>query len=177
MVSYPYSVERDDNGTLLVSFPDFPEAHTFGEDEADVAVRAVDALATVVDAYIRARRPLPEPSRTTKFAATLPALMSTKADIYRAMLRTDVSKSELAKRLHWHPPQIDRLLDMTHGSRLDQLEAAATALGGHLEISIAGIQNKVHRPVITAKRFLSSTQRTAIRAALQNRRAKTAKAR
>jgi antitoxin HicB len=36
-MEYPVTLERDDNGTILVSFPDLPEAHTFGEDESDAA--------------------------------------------------------------------------------------------------------------------------------------------
>ena len=30
---YPIKLKRDTNDTLLVSFPDFPEAHTWGEDK------------------------------------------------------------------------------------------------------------------------------------------------
>ncbi len=29
MVKYPVTLKLDTNGTLLVSFPDVPEAHTF----------------------------------------------------------------------------------------------------------------------------------------------------
>jgi antitoxin HicB len=35
MLAYPIVLEPDDNGTLLVTLPDVPEAVTFGEDEAD----------------------------------------------------------------------------------------------------------------------------------------------
>jgi antitoxin HicB len=59
MLRYPIVLERDDNDTLLVSFPDFPEAHTFGEDEADALVRAKDALMTVLEARIRDRESIP----------------------------------------------------------------------------------------------------------------------
>src|SRR5262245_43037678 len=31
-VDYPVVLEKDDNETILVSFPDFPEVHTFGTD-------------------------------------------------------------------------------------------------------------------------------------------------
>jgi antitoxin HicB len=61
-VEYPVHLEWDDNETWLVSFPDFPEAHTTGRDEADALAHAVDALATVVDAYLKDRLPIPPPS-------------------------------------------------------------------------------------------------------------------
>jgi hypothetical protein len=47
-----------------------------------------------------------------------------------------VNKTELAKRLQVHLPQVDRLLNIRHGSKLDQLEAAAKALGLRLTISL-----------------------------------------
>ena len=50
---YPVKLKRDTNGTILVGFPDFPEAHTFGEDNQDALLRAVDALETVRQAYTK----------------------------------------------------------------------------------------------------------------------------
>jgi antitoxin HicB len=39
--------------------------------------------------------------------------------------------------LGWKAPQTDRLFDLGHASRLDQLDAAAKALGKHIEIGLA----------------------------------------
>ena len=55
----------------------------------------------------------------------------------RAMTEQGVKKSELARRLGWHMPQADRLFDLRHASRLDQIEAAARALGRTLEVRVA----------------------------------------
>jgi hypothetical protein len=63
--------------------------------------------------------------------------MRTKVQIYEAMRTQHVGKAELARRLNVHLPQVDRLLNLTHGSKLDQLEAAARALGGELDVSVA----------------------------------------
>ena len=49
----------------------------------------------------------------------------------------DSHLAELARRLGWHMPQVDRLLDLHHASRLDQAEAALNALGRRLEVSVA----------------------------------------
>lgn len=134
MVRYPVNLEPDDNGTVLVTFPDFPEAHTFGDDEAEALARAVDALETVIDAYIRDRRDVPSPSAVTGAGVTLPSLVAAKVQLYGAMRQQHVGKAELAKRLGAHLPQVDRLLDVRHGSKLDQLEAAAHALGAYLDV-------------------------------------------
>jgi antitoxin HicB len=47
MLRYPVTLEVDTNDTTLVSFPDFPEAHTFGDDENEAPARAADLLEDV----------------------------------------------------------------------------------------------------------------------------------
>ena len=41
MLEYPIMLEEDDNDTLLVTSPDFPELTTFGDDREDAIARAV----------------------------------------------------------------------------------------------------------------------------------------
>ena len=145
-MEYPVLLERDDNKTILVSFPDFPEAHTYGDTEAGALARAEDALATVVDAYMKDRRDIPLPSAAiAKHRVTMPALMEAKIALYESMRRANVTKAELARRLKWHPPQVDRLLAMRHGSRLDQIERALQVLGKRLVVGVED-QTRVRRP-------------------------------
>ena len=139
-MDYPIRLERDDNGTVLVSFPDFPEVHTFGDTEADAVARAADALATGVDAYIKDRRHIPLPSATVaRHRVTMPALVEAKVALYRTMRVAKVSKSELARRLDVHLPQIDRLLEVHHGSQLGQLESAFRVLGKRMVVGLEDI--------------------------------------
>lgn len=145
-MNYPVKLERDDNDTILFTFPDFPEAHTFGEDVEDALKRAPDALATAIDAYIKDRRDIPLPSPTvTKHRVTVPALIEVKIRLYETMRDAKVGKSELARRLNWHLPQVDRLLEMTHGSKLDQLETAFRAMGKRLVIGVENVGPIVRR--------------------------------
>ena len=53
------------------------------------------------------------------------------------MREQGIGKAELARRLQCHLPQIDRLLDLEHASRLDQLEQAFAAVGKRLEVAIS----------------------------------------
>jgi antitoxin HicB len=139
-MDYPITLERDDNGTLLVSFLDFPEAHTFGDDVEEALQRAPDALATAIDAYIKDRRDIPLPSAiVTKHRVMVPALVEAKIRLYETMRGAGVRKADLAKRLKWHLPQVDRLLEMTHGSKLEQLESAFHAMGKRLVIGVEDI--------------------------------------
>jgi len=45
--------------------------------------------------------------------------------------------AELARRLGWHMPQVDRLFDLRHASKLDQIETAARSLGRTVEVLVA----------------------------------------
>ena len=56
--------------------------------------------------------------------------------IYEAMHAGGVRKAELARRLGIHMPQVDRLLDLRHASRLEQIDAALRALGKQLVVSV-----------------------------------------
>jgi antitoxin HicB len=147
-MDYPIKLTRDDNDTVLVDFPDFPEAHTFGTDATDATRRAVDALATVIDAYVRDRRPIPAPS-AGRVRLAVPALLETKIRLYQTMQALRVSKAELARRLSWHQPQVDRLLAMTHGSQLEKIEAAFSALGKRLGVHVEDVA--IGRPARRAR--------------------------
>jgi len=139
MLSYAVKLKKDTNGTILVEFPDVPEAHTFGEDRDDALRHAVDALETALSIYVDDRRDIPRPSPVgsrTK-AVIVPALSEAKLALYSAMRASRVSKTQLARRLNCHLPQVDRLLDLRHASRLDQMEAAFRALGKTLSIQIS----------------------------------------
>lgn len=134
MMQYPVTLAADDNNTILVTFPDFPEAVTFGDDREQALAHAVDALETIIDAYIRDRQTIPTASTGGDAVVTVPALLAAKVQLYQEMRRQKVNKTTLAQRMNVHLPQIDRLLDVKHGSKIEQLEAAAEALGGHLDI-------------------------------------------
>src|SRR5580658_2993998 len=136
MMQYPVTLARE-GSKITVSFPDFPNVHTYGDDEAEALARAVDALETYLMGMIEDREPVPDPPRAKRRQRliTLPALTEAKIELYRQMRAAGVGKAELARRLHCHLPQIDRLLNLNHGSRLDQIEQALLAVGKRLTIS------------------------------------------
>ena len=128
-----------DGNTVLVSFIDVPDAMTFGADEDEALLQAVDALETALSFYVEARKPLPVASKAKRGQRTVrpSALEGAKLGVYQGMTEQGIKKAELARRLGWHTPQVDRLFDLRHASRLDQIEAAARVLGRHLEVRVA----------------------------------------
>ncbi len=127
---YAVTLGRDEDGGVVVRFPDVPEAQAAGEYEADALVRARDVLAGAFTAYIKERRPIPRPSdRPGHRLVKLPILIEAKLCLYEAMREARIGRGELARRLHWHRPQVDRLLNLRHASKLEKLEVAAAVLG------------------------------------------------
>ena len=136
MIDYPVKLTADDNGTVLVTSPDFPELTTFGDDQDEALARAADALEEAIAARVARRADVPPPSRG-EYRATLPTLTAVKVLLYQGMKDQDIGKAELARRLGWHLPQVDRVLDVQHHSRLDQLDAALGAIGLRLHVTVA----------------------------------------
>ena len=138
MFEYPVTLTPDGD-TFLVSFVDVPEAITFGADEDEALLQAIDALETALSFYVQARKPLPVPSKAKRGQRTVrpSVLEGAKLGVYQAMTEQGIKKAELARRLGWHMPQVDRLFDLRHASRLDQIEAAARVLGKRIEVRIA----------------------------------------
>ena len=134
---YPLVLTADDNGTLLVTCPDLPEVTTFGADRDDALAHAADAIEEAIAARIAARQDVPLPkARRRGMAVALPTQVVLKVLLYRAMRDARLSKAALARRLGVHGPQVDRLLDLNHASRLDQMEAALAALGQRIVVDV-----------------------------------------
>ena len=60
---YPSIIKQGPEGAYIVSFPDFPEALTFGSTECEAALEAVDCLREALRGRIRDGEELPSPSR------------------------------------------------------------------------------------------------------------------
>lgn len=135
--SYPAELAVGKDG-VSVSFPDVPEALTHGADEAEALLRAVDALETALEMYVDEGQDLPEASKPRRGQRTVSpsALFVMKLFIYLGMRERKVRKADLAKILQWHMPQVDRVLDLHHDSRIDQIEAALGALGKRIDIHV-----------------------------------------
>lgn len=139
-LNYPVELTPDASiGGFTVTFPDVPEAITEGDDLDEALLRAVDALETALSFYTDEGADLPKASKAKRGQRTVsPSAQACIAlGIYQAMRDAGVRKSELARRLGWHMPQVDRLLDPGHATRLNQAEAALAALGKRLEVAVA----------------------------------------
>ena len=139
MFSYPVRLAPDDNDTVLATFPDVAEAVTFGDDDDDALMHAVDALLTALAHRIDEGREIPAPTRPGrgKPLVDLPPLAAAKVALYRTMREQGISKAALARRMDIQAPQIDRLLGLYRASRLEHVNRALAALGKRLAIEVS----------------------------------------
>lgn len=137
MSTYCYTLTPDDNGTLLVLFPDVPEAAAVAETLADAPQQATEGLEAALQMYVDARRPIPSPSFESPDSVTLGVSVTAKLLLSDAMVSQGIRKADLARLLGVHSPQVDRLLNLGHSSKVEAVESALYALGHRLEVALA----------------------------------------
>ena len=136
--AFPYRVEPQESGGVLVQFIDVPEAHTFGATEADAGGNhALDCLIAALGGYIKLGREIPGPSAAHgRPVVALPPLVAAKLALYEAMRAQRITRTELARRLGLQENGVRRLLDLDHRSHIDQVDRALAALGKRLEVQV-----------------------------------------
>jgi antitoxin HicB len=135
-LSWPVTLDPAEEGGFVVNFPDFPEGWSQGESREEALVQAADLLETMVANYIAEGWDLPDASRPAgRPLVPLAPLVAAKAELYRAMRRVGITKAELARRIGISPQQAQRLFDIHHASRLDQIETAMRAVGRRLVVT------------------------------------------
>lgn len=139
MIKYRVKLTPDDNGTLLVTSPDFPDVITFGETREDALHYAVGAFREVIAARIHYKVPIPKPSRIKAGEPfiMLPLQTEMKVRLYEALQENGMKKAELARMLNLHRQEIDRRLDFKQSTSIGKIEAAFAALGKQLKIEVA----------------------------------------
>ncbi len=130
-------IDRDD-GSVLVRFPDLPEALTAGVDVDDAMAEARDCLRTVIAGRMLDRVEIPVPSRRRRGQrlVSLDPLVAAKAALNLALARSGMTKVALAARLGCDEKEVRRLLDPRQRSGLDRIAAALEALGAALHVRL-----------------------------------------
>src|SRR6266566_3710985 len=136
--TYPARFEADEEGRLVVHFPDLPKALTDGADQAEALLEAPDCLSEALAGRIRRGEeiPLPSPLRDGLYGIAPEPTIALKAALYEALRKQGVSIPELAQRLGIDDPEAARLLDPHARTRLTSLEAALAALGYEIGIEV-----------------------------------------
>jgi antitoxin HicB len=137
--AYPANFAQQRNGSLLVTFPDLPEARTEGRDRAEAMLEAEDCLAEAIAGRIVDGEEIPTPSRPAagQEVISLDALIAAKAALYARMRELHMSKSGLAAELILDEKEVRRMLDPRHKTRIERIERALALLGKRLAVTVS----------------------------------------
>ncbi|WP_039057596.1 type II toxin-antitoxin system HicB family antitoxin [Enterobacter sp. Bisph1] len=140
MFNYPVRVERDETtGAFVVSCRDLPLMNSVGDSLDDALLQSVDAIVVAIAIEVDERRPIPLASapQEGEHVISLPVLVAMKAALHNAMIETGTRKADLARKLGQKGPQIDRLLDVEHSSKVETVELALHQLNRQIDLSIS----------------------------------------
>jgi antitoxin HicB len=129
--AYPAVFRRDEDGRLLVSFPDFSRAHTDGVDTNEAMAEAIDCLGSSIAFAMADKTNVPKPSRHKRGQKLVPVPLWIvgKLALYWAIRELEISQSELARRLNVRETVVRRMLDPNHDTRQEKIQAALEVLG------------------------------------------------
>ena len=97
------------------------------------------AVEDCVEFRIKDGELIPEasPALPGEYVVHLSANQVAKILLSNAMARDGVSRVELAKKAELKLPEVTRILDVRHPTKIDRIEATLRSLGHRLQLSIA----------------------------------------
>ena len=141
--AYPATFTSDEDGRILVRFPDLPDALTDGADMEEALTQASDCLGTAVAARLNEGEPIPPPSRRGSSASSriivCPAEIAQKAALHLAMRDSGVRIVDLARTLDLDKTEVRRLLDPARTAKPERIEAAIVACGMAMRVTLTDV--------------------------------------
>ncbi|MDK6202311.1 type II toxin-antitoxin system HicB family antitoxin [Oligella urethralis] len=136
-MKYPFVLTPDAPG-FTVTFPDLPEAITYGETKEEAIDLAYDCLVTALDFYFDDMRAVPEPSKVKdeQYAVMLPVSVTVKVKLLNEMTKQRIKQADLARLMNLSPTQVNRMVNLHRATKVDTLDRAFKALGKTLEFEV-----------------------------------------
>ena len=137
--TYPCQLALDEDGGLVATFPDVPEAITGGRDHAEALAMAEDALATALAGYVHQKWDIPTPSEAAdgQVSVPVPTVVAAKLALYSSMREQRITKVELADRLGVTESAVRKLTNPDHRSHMSQLQKALRVVGSRLKVEVS----------------------------------------
>ncbi|WP_192559511.1 type II toxin-antitoxin system HicB family antitoxin [Pseudomonas allokribbensis] len=137
---FEYALEiHEEPGSAWLSCAEIPEMHAAGDTLEEVLDGAIEVMETAFSIYVDDRRLIPTGDAEEQdgdAVLRLPALTAAKVALWNTLLESGMSKAELARRLGVQRPQVDRLVDFLHHSKIESVERALQQLGRWILLSV-----------------------------------------
>ena len=136
--AYPCVLTPAEDGSLIATFPDVPEAITGGADRSEALARAEDALAAALAGYVHEKWDVPVPSEAAagQEVVAVPTVVAAKLALYAAMRAQRITNVELARRLGISESAVRKLVNPDHRSHVSQVQKALRAVGRSLRVEV-----------------------------------------
>ena len=137
-IEYPADFTPEPEGGFSVTFPDIPEAITYGETMQEAVKMAEEALVAAFEFYVEDRRRLPFPTKPKAGQRLVvpPLQLALKMAIHQGLLARNERPVDLARLLEVDYREVQRILNLRHNTKLGTLEKALRALGLHATFHI-----------------------------------------
>lgn len=137
-IAYPAKFETDEDGRVLVTFRDLPEAATDGADADEARREAADLLDSVLMMRMKYREDIPAPSkpRAGENLIAPDAAVGMKVALAIAMRRKGLTAAELSRRLGVDYREAQRILNPHHATKTARMNEAIEATGSHAVIEL-----------------------------------------
>lgn len=136
--NYAVLLTHDNGGGYVVTCRDLPEVITQGETVAGALIEAVDALDECFALRMEDNLEFPTPTKVLngEYSICPPIETQIKAFLYLALRESNITKTELAKRLRVNEKSVRRMLDPHYTAKLPRMAQAMEALGKRLVIMV-----------------------------------------
>ena len=137
-IAYPAKFMRDEDGRVLVTFRDLPEAATDGADRDEARAEAADLLDSALMFRMKYREEMPVPSKARRGeeVVTPDAAVAMKVALYIAMRQQGLTAAELARRLGVDYREAQRILNPWHATKTARMSEAIQATGRRAVIEL-----------------------------------------
>ena len=137
-IVYPARFEAGEDGRILVTFRDLPEAATDGANMDEARREAADLLDSTLMFRMKYREDIPAPSKLRKGEELVfpDAAAAMKVALYIAMRESGMTAAELSRRLDVDYREAQRILNPYHATKTARMSAAIEATGSHAVIEL-----------------------------------------
>lgn len=137
-IVYPARFEADEDGRILVTFRDLPEAATDGAGVDEARKEAADLLDSALMFRMKYREDIPTPSKARKGERLVApdTAVAMKAALYIAMRQRGLTAAELSRRLGVDYREAQRIMNPHHATRTARMGEAIEATGNHVIVEL-----------------------------------------
>ncbi|MDJ0023633.1 type II toxin-antitoxin system HicB family antitoxin [Pantoea eucrina] len=138
MFVYPVRLVQNTSASVYaIACRDLPFVHATGDTADKTLQNASEAVILAISVVMGERRMVPTGSKVQRgeHLVSIPVLVAMKVVLHNMMIEKGMRKADLGRSLNLKNPQIERLLDLHHPSKVELVEKAIHQLGRAIRLT------------------------------------------